>query len=66
MGEVVRAMEVMVVQALVEVMNLALVLVLVEQEDSILVGEDMGAVVVTILTQDSFMIKLCSRICMQV
>lgn len=65
MGEVVRAMEVMVVQALVEVMNLALVLVLVEQ-DSILVGEDMGAVVVTILTQDSFMIKLCSRICMQV
>lgn len=66
MGEVVRAMEVMVVQALVEVMNLALVLVLVEQEDSILVGEDMGVVVVTILTQDSFMIKLCSRICMQV
>jgi type III secretory pathway component EscS len=66
MGEVVGAMAVMVVQALVEVMNLALVLVLVGQEDPILVGEVMGAVVVTILTQDSFMTKLCSRNCMQV
>lgn len=65
MGEV-GAMEVMVVQALVEVMNLALVLVLVGQEDPILVGEVMGAVVVTILTQDSFMTKLFSRNCMQV
>lgn len=65
MGEV-GAMEVTVVQALVEVMNLALVLVLVGQEDPILVGEVMGAVVVTILTQDSFMTKLFSRNCMQV
>lgn len=65
MGEV-GAMEVMAVQALVEVMNLALVLVLVGQEDPILVGEVMGAVVVTILTQDSFMTKLFSRNCVQV
>lgn len=59
-------MEVMVVQALAEVMIQVLVLVLVRQEDSILVGEVMGAVVDTILTQDSFITKLCGRICMQV
>jgi hypothetical protein len=58
MGEVVGAMEVMVVLPLAEVMNLALVLVLVGEEDSILVGEVMGAIVVTILTHNSFMTKL--------
>jgi hypothetical protein len=63
---VVGAMEVRVVQVLVEVMNLALVLVLVGQEDPILVGEVMGTVVVAILTQDGLMTKLCSRNCLQV
>jgi hypothetical protein len=58
MGEVVGAMEVMVVLPLAEVMNLALVLFLVGEEDSILVGEVMGAIVVTILTHNSFMTKL--------
>lgn len=67
MVEVVGAMEAMVVQVLVGVMNQALVLVMVEQEvECILVEETMVAIVVTILMQDSFITKLCSRICMQV
>ena len=67
MDGVVGLMEPMVVQALVGVMNQVPVLVMEEQEvECIPVGEAMVAVVVTILMQDSFITKLCSRICMQV
>jgi len=67
MDEVLGAMGAMVVRALVGVMNQAQVLVMVELEvECIPVGEAMVAVVVTILTQDSLITKLCSRICMQV
>jgi len=67
MDEVLGAMGAMVVQALVWVMNQAQVLVMVELEvECIPVGEAMVAVVVTILTRDSLITKICSRICMQV
>lgn len=59
-------MEAMVVLALVGVLNQALVLVMVGQEDCMVVGEVMVAVVVTILMQDRFITKLCRRSCMQV
>ncbi len=56
--EAVGAMEAMVVLAPVGFLNQALVLVMVGQEDCMLVGEVMVAVVVTILMQDRFITKL--------
>lgn len=67
MGVKLGAMEVMLGQALAMVMIQALVLVMMDREAcTVLVGQVMVAVVVTILMEGRNMPKLSYRSCMQV